>query len=84
MDKVFISQIKRNIQIYMYNIMIMSAPDDLIPNLEETFAIAWRYSMKLNSEKCIFEVWKGKFLEYLVTERDIEANPQKIEVMKNI
>jgi hypothetical protein len=37
--------------------------------------------MKLNPEKCIFEVKKGKFLGCLVSTKDIEPNPSKIEAI---
>ena len=34
--------------------------------------------MKLNPSKCAFAVKGGKFLGYMVIERGIEANPEKI------
>ncbi|XP_074374662.1 uncharacterized protein LOC141715076 [Apium graveolens] len=37
--------------------------------------------MKLNPEKCAFRVPYGKFLGFLVSERGIEANPEKIKVI---
>jgi hypothetical protein len=37
--------------------------------------------MKLNPEKCVFEVKKGKFLGCLVSTKGIEPNPSKIEVI---
>jgi len=33
--------------------------------------------LKLNPEKSVFEVERGKFLGFLLTERGIEANPEK-------
>ena len=32
----------------------------------------------MNPEKCVFGVPKGKLLRYIVSERDIKANPKKI------
>ena len=37
--------------------------------------------MKLNPEKCTFVITFGKFLEYLVTQRGIEANPDQISTI---
>jgi hypothetical protein len=37
-----------------------------------------RFSIKLNPKKCTFRVPKWKLLGYIVSERDIEANPEKI------
>jgi len=36
-----------------------------------------KYNLKLNLEKCVFGVEAGKFLGFLLTERGIEANPNK-------
>ena len=51
---------------------------NLIANLAVTFANLRRFNIKLNPEKCVFEVPKGKLLGYNVSERGIEANPKKI------
>ncbi len=37
--------------------------------------------MKLNPEKCTFGIKVGKFLGYIVLERGIEANPEKIKII---
>ena len=34
--------------------------------------------MKLNPEKCIFEVPRGMLLGFIISEHGIEANPKKI------
>jgi hypothetical protein len=51
---------------------------DLIATLDATFTNLRRFSVKLNPEKCIFGVPKGKLLRYIVSERGIKANPEKI------
>jgi len=45
--------------------------------LEELFNKIAKYNLKLNLEKCVFGVEAGKFLRFLLTERGIEANPDK-------
>ena len=35
------------------------------------------YNLKLNPEKCVLGVEAGKFLGFILTERGIEANPDK-------
>jgi hypothetical protein len=37
--------------------------------------------MKLNPSKCTFGVSSGKFLGYLVSQRGIEANPEKVRAI---
>ena len=51
---------------------------DHVPQLRECFKILNKFKMKLNPEKCSFEVPSGEFLGYIVTERGIEANPKQI------
>jgi len=46
-------------------------------DLEELFATISKYRLKLNPEKCVFGVEAGKFLRFMLTERGIEANPDK-------
>ncbi|KAL0449676.1 UNVERIFIED_CONTAM: hypothetical protein Slati_1524000 [Sesamum latifolium] len=42
------------------------------------------YGMKLKPSKCTFGVRDGKFLGYMVSERGIEANLEKIEAISRI
>ena len=46
-------------------------------DLEELFVTISKYRLKLNPEKCVFGVEAGKFLGFMLTERGIEANPDK-------
>jgi hypothetical protein len=40
--------------------------------------------MKLNPAKCVFGVPAGKLLGFLVSERGIEANPEKIKAITTL
>ena len=40
--------------------------------------------MKLNSSKCAFRVSSGKFLGFMVSQRGIEANSNKIQAILNM
>ena len=40
-----------------------------------------QYNMKLNPSKCAFGVSLGKFLEFMVSHKRIEANPDKIQAI---
>lgn len=44
------------------------------------FNVLYAYGMKLNLNKCAFEVSSRKFLGFMVNQRGIEANPDKIRV----
>jgi hypothetical protein len=70
--------LKPTVAIYVDHIVV-KAPHagDLIATLDATFANLRRFSIKLNLEKCTFGAQKGKVLGYIVSERGIEANPEK-------
>jgi hypothetical protein len=38
----------------------------------------------LNPEKCIFRVTRGKLLGYMLSMSSIQANPVKIEAIRNM
>ena len=57
---------------------------DLIANLAVMLANLRRFNIKLNPQKYIFGVLKGKLLGYIVSKRDIEANPKKIMAIPNM
>ena len=50
-------------------------------DLRETFDTLCFYNMKLNSSKCAFRVLAGKFLGFMVSQRSIEVNPDKIRAI---
>lgn len=74
----------RNIEIYVDNILVKSVRvDDLVKDLEEIFVILQRYGLKLNPNKCIFDVRSVKFLSYMMIERGIEVNPKRLSYVRN-
>jgi hypothetical protein len=79
------SQLGRNASAYVDDIVIMSEREiDHIADLTETFDNMRRNGLKLNPEKCIFGIRKGHLLGCMVSERGIQANPQKIEALRRM
>jgi hypothetical protein len=77
--KVLHSQIGRNVLTYVDDIIVKSTKqENHIADLQETFANFRQVGLKLNLEKCVFGVKKGKFLGCLVSTKGIEANQNKI------
>ena len=75
----FTHQIRRNIQVYLDNVLVKSIrEDDHLDDLKETFDTIRSYNMKLNPSKCSFRVIAGKFLGFMVSQRGIEVNLDKI------
>jgi hypothetical protein len=47
-------------------------------NFEKPFGKLQENGIKLNPKKCVFRVPRGMLLGFIVSERGIEANPEKI------
>jgi hypothetical protein len=76
------SQIGRNIQVYIDNMVITTRKEEsLIADLKKTFDNLDKYKIKLNPTKCSFGVLAGQLLGLLVSAREIEANPEKIHAI---
>ena len=58
--------------------------EDHLDNLRETFDTLWSYNMKLNPNKCAFRVTAGKFLGFMVSQRGIEVNPEKMQAIMEL
>ena len=79
MNKMFTNQIERNVQVYVDDMLVKSwREDNHLEDLKETFDTLRFYNMKLNPSKCAFGEIAGKFLGFMVSQRGIEANPDKI------
>jgi hypothetical protein len=75
-------QIRRNILVYVDDIVVKSVQrKDHISDLAKTFANMRAANLKLNLEKCVFGIHKGKVLGCLVSTKGIEANPDKIRAL---
>ncbi|XP_022158042.1 uncharacterized protein LOC111024621 [Momordica charantia] len=69
-----------NIEVYVDDMLVKSRKSNQHEaDLAETFVVLRKYKMKLNPSKCTFGVTSGKFLGFLVHQRGIEANPEKIK-----
>ena len=75
-------QIGRNVQVYVDNMLMKSQrEEDHLEDLRKTFDTLRSYNMKLNLGKCAFRVTTGKFIRFMVSQRGIEANPDKIRAI---
>jgi hypothetical protein len=75
-------QIRRNILAYVDDIVVKSVQRrDHISDLAKTFANLRAANLKLNPEKCVFSIHKGKVLGCLLPTKGIEANPDKIKAL---
>ena len=69
-------------EVYVDDILVKSVKAELhIIHLAEAFQVLKSYNMKLKPSKCAFGVSAGKFLGFIVNNRGIEANLDKIKVV---
>ncbi|KAK4383247.1 Retrovirus-related Pol polyprotein from transposon opus [Sesamum angolense] len=81
-NKMFNDLIGKTMKVYVDD-MIVKCKEEVehLNHLQAAFEVMRKYGMKLNPAKCTFGVRGGKFLGYMVSEKGIEANPEKIKVI---
>jgi hypothetical protein len=85
MNHVFREHIGRTVEAYVDDIVVKTKKaSDLLSDLETTFKCLRAKGVKLNPEKCVFGVPRGLLLGFIVSERGIEANPEKIAAITNM
>ena len=52
-----------------------------VEHLKYMFSILQKYQVKRNPLKCAFGVRSDKFLDFMVNQRGIKANPEKIRAL---
>jgi len=79
---VFGEHIGSTVEAYVDDIVVKSKKrDDLIQDLEIAFSCLRANRIKLNLEKCVFDVPRGMLLGYIVSQCGIEANPKKVSAV---
>ncbi|KAJ0868095.1 putative nucleotidyltransferase, Ribonuclease H [Helianthus annuus] len=81
-DKAFASQIGRNMEAYVDDLVIKSKTEyQMLDDIQETFKNLGKVNMKLNPEKCSFGFEEGKFLGHIVGKQSIKANTNKVKAV---
>jgi hypothetical protein len=85
MNHVFGEHIGRTVEAYVDDIVVKTKrASDFLSDLETTFKCLRAKGVKLNPEKCVFGVPRGMLLGFIVSERGIEANLEKITTIINM
>jgi hypothetical protein len=75
-------QVGRNVLSYVDDIVVVSKKrENYLSDLAEIFANMRDANLKMNQEKCVFVIARGKVLGCLVSTKCIEANPDKIRTI---
>jgi hypothetical protein len=82
---VFRDHIGRTVEAYVDDIVVKPRKaDDLVSDLGVAFDCIRANGVKLNPEKCVFGVPRGMLFGYIVSQRGIEANPEKVAALERM
>ncbi|KAI5335271.1 hypothetical protein L3X38_025404 [Prunus dulcis] len=81
-NKIFAGYIGNIMEVYVDDMLVKSrTAEEHLQNLSIMFGILKDYRMRLNPKKCTFGVSSRKFLGFMISQRGIEANPEKIKAI---
>lgn len=84
-NKVFGDQISRNMEVYVYDIILKSRKVEMLPtNMRETFEKILHVVMQLNPKKCKYGVPSRKCLGFIVSKKGTEADSEKIKATQQM
>nr|GEW48576.1 reverse transcriptase domain-containing protein [Tanacetum cinerariifolium] len=84
-DKVFHKQIRRNLKVYMDDLVIKSRTKyKIVRDIEKTFKTLREINMKLNPKKCTFGVEEWMFLGYKVNTKGLKVCPDKVDAVLSL
>ena len=90
MTRMFESQLGKNIEVYIDDMMVKSkvvkskVVSEHVKDLGNIFEILRKHKLRLNAFKCSFGIKSSKFLGYMVTHRGIEVNPDQIKAINTL
>jgi len=82
MDKVFSHLMGQCVEVYVDDMVVKSpSHHQHAQDLSAVFSTLRQYNLRLNPDKCVFGVNRGKFLGFMLTQCGIEANPEKFKAI---
>ncbi|XP_015955443.1 uncharacterized protein LOC107479859 [Arachis duranensis] len=85
MNRVFANHIRKLMKFYIDDMLVKTQREEtLLSDLTEVFNAIRKHGMRLNPAKCTFMVEAGKFLGFMLTQRGIEANPDKFQAIHSM
>ena len=81
----FHDMMHKEVEVYIDDMMVKSEiREGHFEALDKFLARLEKYNLRLNPKKCIFGVTSGKLLGYIVSERGIEVDPDKIKAIQEM
>ncbi|MCR2847796.1 reverse transcriptase-like protein [Weizmannia coagulans] len=78
----FHDMMHRDVEVYVDDMIVKTrSRDDHLTVLQRFFNRIKHFKLRLNPKKCTFGVTSGKLLGFIISERGIEADPEKIRAI---
>jgi hypothetical protein len=82
MQHVFGDHIGQIVEAFVDDIVVKTwKANDLVKDLRVMFDYLRANGVKLNPEKCVFGVRRGKLLGFIISQRGIKPNPEKVSAL---
>ena len=81
----FHDMIHKEIEVYVDDMIAKSqTEEEHLVHLEKLFSWLRKFRLRLNPNKCTFGVRSGKLLGFIVSQRGIEVDPDKVKAIQNM
>ncbi|RDX85473.1 hypothetical protein CR513_33330, partial [Mucuna pruriens] len=85
MVTLFHDMMHKEVEVYVDDMIVKSkTPDKHLEDLRKLFERLQKYRLRLNPTKCTFGVKIGKLLGFIVNQRGIELDPDKVKAIQNM
>ena len=85
MVTLFHDMMHKEIEVYVDDMIAKSqGEEDHIINLKKLFERLRKFQLKLNPAKCTFGATSGKLLGFVVSQKGIEIDPDKVKAIQNL
>ncbi|PKI61325.1 hypothetical protein CRG98_018280 [Punica granatum] len=85
MVTLFHDMMHKEVEVYIDDMIAKSKEgEDQLVNLKRLFDRLREYKLRLNPAKCTFGARSGKLLGFVVSERSIEVDPDKVKAIKEL
>jgi len=82
MVALFPDMMHKEIEVYVDDMIVKSAyEEEHVVNLKKLFERLRKYKLRLNPSKCTFGVKSGRLLGFIVSQRGIEVDPDKVRAI---
>ena len=82
MVALFHDMMHQEIEVYVDDMITKSkTEEEHLVNLRRLFERLRKYQLRLNPAKCTFGVKSGKFLGFIISQKRIEVDPEKVKAI---